>query len=198
MLKIGLTGSIGSGKSTIARFFEVLGVPVYIADIEAKKILNEPDVILEVVALAGESVLSADGQVDRKVLAGKVFTDPKMLQKLNGIIHPRVRAHFKVWLEAHSDHDYIIQEAAILFESGAYKNFDKIVVVAAPLEERIARVMLRDGLKREDVMVRVENQLPQDEKIKMADFVIHNSDRDQAMHQALEIHQQLNILSGKK
>ena len=198
MLKIGLTGSIGSGKSTVARFFEVLGVPVYIADIEAKKILNEPDVILEVVALAGESVLSADGQVDRKVLAGKVFSDPKMLQKLNDIIHPRVRSHFKEWVEAHNDHDYIIQEAAILFESGSYKNFDKILVVSAPLEERIARVMLRDGLKREDVMARVENQLPQDEKIKMADFVIFNSDRDLAMNQTLEIHQQLNILAAQK
>lgn len=197
MLKVGLTGSIGSGKSTVARFFEVLGVPVYIADIEAKKLLNEPEVIEEVVALAGESVIAADGKVDRKILAGKVFSNPEMLQKLNGIIHPRVRAHFKEWVDAHQEHDYIIQEAAIIYESGSCKNFDKIVVVAAPLEERIERVMLRDGFKREDVMARIENQLPQDEKVKMADFVIHNSDLDQAMKQALEIHRQLKVLAVK-
>lgn len=197
MLKVGLTGSIGSGKSTVARFFEVLGVPVYIADIEAKKLLNEPEVIEEVVALAGESVIAADGKVDRKILAGKVFSNPEMLQKLNGIIHPRVRAHFKEWVDAHQEHDYIIQEAAIIYESGSCKDFDKIVVVAAPLEERIERVMLRDGFKREDVMARIENQLPQDEKVKMADFVIHNSDLDQAMKQALEIHRQLKVLAVK-
>lgn len=195
MLKVGLTGSIGSGKSTVARVFATLGVPVYIADIEAKKILNQPEIVAEVVRLAGEEVRLPDGQIDRKVLAGKVFSDSEMLQALNNIIHPRVRTHFKEWVEAHSGHDYIMQEAAIIFESGSYKNFDKIVVVAAPLEERIERVMLRDGLKRKDVMARVDNQLPQDEKIKMADFVIVNSDRDLALMQALKIHQQLKSLA---
>ncbi|HAH57490.1 MAG: dephospho-CoA kinase [Lentimicrobiaceae bacterium] len=195
MLKVGLTGSIGSGKSTLARVFSTLGVPVYIADIEAKKILNLPEVVAQVVSLAGEQVRQPDGLIDRKLLAGMVFSNPEMLQSLNGIIHPRVRSHFKAWVLTHSEHDYIIQEAAILFESGSYKNFDKIVVVVAPLEERIERVMLRDGLSREDVMARVDNQLPQEEKIKMADFVILNSDRDQALIQALEIHRQLKALA---
>ena len=195
MLKVGLTGSIGSGKSTLARVFSTLGVPVYIADIEAKKILNLPEVVAQVVSLAGEQVRQPDGLIDRKLLAGMVFSNPEMLQSLNGIIHPRVRSHFKAWVLTHSEHDYIIQEAAILFESGSYKNFDKIVVVVAPLEERIERVMLRDGLSREDVMARVDNQLPQEEKTKMADFVILNSDRDQALIQALEIHRQLKALA---
>ncbi|MDY0342792.1 MAG: dephospho-CoA kinase [Lentimicrobium sp.] len=197
MLKVGLTGSIGSGKSTVARVFTTLGVPVYIADIEAKKILNLPEVVAEVVSLAGEQVRLPDGQIDRKLLAGKVFSNPEMLQALNGIIHPRVRNHFKEWVQSHAGHEYIMQEAAIIFESGSYKNFDKIVVVAAPLEERIERVMLRDGLNREDVMARVDNQLPQEEKIRMADFVIVNSDRDQALIQTLEIHKQLKALASK-
>ncbi|GAB1403111.1 dephospho-CoA kinase [Lentimicrobium sp.] len=198
MLKVGLTGSIGSGKSTVARVFINLGVPVYIADIEAKKILNLPGVVAQVVELAGEDVRLSTGEIDRKQLAAKVFSNPAMLQSLNNIIHPRVRAHFNEWVIAHSGHAYVMQEAAILFESGAYKNFDKIIVVAAPLNERIERVMRRDKVTREDVMARVENQLPQEEKIKMADFVIMNSDRERALTRALEIHEQLKVLAAAK
>lgn len=195
MLKIGLTGSIGSGKSTIAGLFRVFGIPVYIADVEAKKFLGDTEVIRMIVEMAGDGVLSPDGSIDRRMLASLVFNDPARLTTLNNIIHPRVRGHFFNWIGAQSGVPYIIQEAAIIFESGFYKMFDKIITVAAPVEERISRVMLRDGLKREDVMARIENQWPEESKIAMSDFVIRNSDTDLAIPQVLEIHSNLMGIS---
>ena len=195
MLKIGLTGSIGSGKSTIAGLFRVFGIPVYIADVEAKKFLGDPEVIRMIVEMAGAGVLSPDGSIDRRMLGSLVFNEPARLTTLNNIIHPRVRGHFFNWIEGQSGVPYIIQEAAIIFESGFYKMFDKIITVAAPIEERIGRVMLRDGLKREDVMARIENQWPEESKIAMSDFVIYNSDTDLAIPQVLEIHKTLMGIS---
>jgi dephospho-CoA kinase len=194
MLKIGLTGSIGSGKSTIASLFRVLGIPVYIADIEAKKFLSDPEVIIRITALAGDEVLNSNGEIDRRVLASKVFGDPEKLQELNSIIHPRVRKHFTSWAESHQHSPYIIQESAIIFESGFYTMFDLIIVVSAPEEERINRVILRDGFKREEVISRIENQWPEHLKIEKANFEIKNSDFDMAIPQVLKIHKEiLNI-----
>ncbi|MDY0102522.1 MAG: dephospho-CoA kinase [Lentimicrobium sp.] len=198
MLKIGLTGSIGSGKSTVASVFRTLGVPVYIADIEAKKFLEEPDVIDLIVALAGKKVLSPDGSIDRKVLAKQVFGNPEKLEGLNAIIHPRVRKNFTKWVEQNEAHPYVIQESAIIFESGFYTLFDLIIVVAAPEEERIQRVLRRDGFKREEVISRIENQWPEYLKIEKADFVIHNCDTDIALPQVLKIHDELLNISKSR
>lgn len=195
MLKIGLTGSIGSGKSTIASLFRVLGIPVYIADIEAKKFLSDPEVILRITELAGDDVLTSEGEIDRRVLAAKVFGDPEKLQELNSIIHPRVRKHFTNWAEMHKRSPYIIQESAIIFESGFYTMFDLIIVVSAPEEERINRVILRDGFKREEVISRIENQWPEYLKIEKADFEIKNSDVDMAIPQVLKIHKEIINIS---
>jgi len=195
MLKIGLTGSIGSGKSTIASLFRVLGIPVYIADIEAKKFLEDPDVIMRITALTGNDVLTPEGEIDRRVLASKVFGDPEKLQELNSIIHPRVRKHFTHWAEMHQYSPYIVQESAIIFESGFYTMFDLIIVVSAPEEERINRVILRDGFKREEVISRIENQWPEYLKIEKADFEIKNSDVDMAIPQVLKIHKEIINIS---
>lgn len=195
MLKVGLTGSIGSGKSTMARYFQVLGIPVYIADVEAKKFLSDAEVTRLIVEMAGTDVLFADGSIDRRKLAAVVFNDPGKLAELNGIIHPRVRQHFYRWVDEQRDVPYIIQEAAVLFESGFYTMFDKIITVAAPEEERISRVMRRDGATREEVLARMDNQWPEEEKILKSDFVIINGDNDLAIPQVNEIHLKLVEIS---
>jgi dephospho-CoA kinase len=195
MIKIGLTGSIGSGKSTVANVFRTLGAPVYIADIEAKKFLEEPEVIDLIVALAGADILTPEGAINRRVLAEKVFGNPEKLEGLNAIIHPRVRTNFTRWVEQNADQPYVIQESAIIFESGFYTLFDLIIVVAAPEEERIQRVLRRDGFKREEVISRIENQWPEYLKIEKADFVIHNCDTDIVLPQVLKIHDELLNIS---
>lgn len=198
MLKIGLTGSIGSGKSTIAGLFKRLGVPVYIADQEAKKFLEQPEVISLITQMAGVEILTADGKIDRRRLASKVFEDYQKLQDLNIIIHPRVRQHFLQWAAQFVDEPYIIQESAIIYESGFFNLFDSIIVVAAPQEERIARVIKRDEFKREEVISRIENQWPEDLKIEKAGFVIHNSDVDIVIPQVLKIHSEILKMAGKE
>ena len=195
MLKIGLTGSIGSGKTTVASAFRALGVPVYIADIEAKKFLFDPVVISLIVELAGREVLTSEGAIDRKALAGKVFSNPERLEGLNAIIHPRVRQNFMQWVEKHHLHPYVMQESAITFESGFYTMFDLIVVVAAPQEERIQRVLRRDGFTREMVLERIDNQWSEHIKVEKADFVIQNSDTDMVLPQLLKIHHELLNIS---
>lgn len=195
MLKIGLTGSIGSGKTTVANAFRMLGVPIYIADIEAKKFLFDPEVISLIVELAGPEVLTPDGNIDRKALAARVFSNPEKLQGLNAIIHPRVKLHFTQWAESHNTHPYVMQESAITYESGFHTMFDLIVVVAAPQEERIQRVLRRDGFTRELVLERIANQWPEHIKVEKADFVIQNSDNDMVLPQLLEIHEELLEIS---
>ena len=195
MLKIGLTGSIGSGKSTVANAFRALGVPVYIADIEAKKFLFDPVVISLIVELAGMEVLTPEGAIDRRALAARVFGNPKKLEALNGIIHPRVKQNFKQWVEKHHAYLYVMQESAITFESGFHTLFDLIVVVAAPQEERIQRVLRRDGFTREQALARIDNQWPEHMKVEKADFLIQNSDTDMVLPQLLKIHHELLSIS---
>lgn len=195
MLKVGLTGSIGSGKSTIAGVFRVLGIPIYMADEEAKKILDLPEIIEKVVGLFGNYLINADGLIDRKALAGEVFSDSEKLGRLNAIIHPRVRTHFSEWIESTVNVPYIMQEAAIMYESGFSTFFDKIIVVAAPVEERIARVVKRDIMTRQQVLDRMDKQWSESKKLEQADYVIFNSEYSQAIPQVLEIHEHLCSIS---
>jgi dephospho-CoA kinase len=195
MLKVGLTGSIGSGKSTIAGVFRVLGIPVYMADEEAKKILDLPEIIIQVVSQFGKNLTDADGLIDRKALAAKVFSDAEKLGRLNAIIHPRVRSHFSEWIEKTVNVSYIMQEAAIMYESGFSIFFDKIIVVAAPVEERIARVVKRDNMTRQQVLDRMDKQWSESKKLEQADYVIFNSEHSQAIPQVLEIHEHLCSIS---
>ncbi len=170
---IGLTGGIGSGKSTVASYFKELGVPVYIADDAAKQVLQYPETARKVIETFGE-VLNNDG-IDRKKLAQIVFDNPEKLKQLNAIVHPAVHIHFKEWIKS-QDSNFVIKEAAILFESGSYKDCDKIISVSAPTEIRIERVMSRDNVTRVQVLQRMAHQLSDDERNNRSDFVIFNED----------------------
>lgn len=198
MLKAGITGGIGSGKSTVAAVFALLGVPVYSADDAARQLLNEDPRILEgLKKMFGDKVFDAGGLPDRKKIAAEVFGSREKLEKLNALVHPRVREHFVNWLGTHKNHPYVLKEAAILFESGTYKELDKIITVIAPLDTRIHRVMKRDNTTEEDVRRRMENQMSDEEKLKLSQFIIRNGDNDLVIPQVLAIHEKLVAGSGR-
>ena len=187
MLKIGITGGIGSGKSTVCRVFSVLGIPVFEADRIAKDLMNTDQEIHEkLVDLFGASVYLPDQTVDRKHLAGIVFNNAYLLGQVNAIVHPVVRKTFFDWCEKQQS-PYIIHEAAILFESGFYKMMDKTIVVVTNENERIKRVMKRNGLTLELVKERIKNQWSDEERIKLADFVIGNNDNELIIPQIIEV-----------
>ncbi len=183
---IGLTGGIGSGKTTIARLFEAEGIPVYISDDEAKKIMLDPRTVQKVKEVFGEKVVH-NNLIDRKILSQIVFNNPDHLKKLNSIIHPLVKKHFDEWVVKNSDYPFVIKEAAILFESGSYKFCDKVITVTASEETRIDRVIKRDNVKREEVLHRIKNQISEKERIERSDFVIYNENLDLAKEQFLQI-----------
>jgi dephospho-CoA kinase len=192
MIKIGITGGIGSGKTTVCKVFELLGVPVYYADIEAKQILDSNlEVKKNIINTFGNSVLNDEDKIDKKKLASLVFNNKENLEKLNSIVHPPVREHFENWLQQHSTQKYILKEAAILFESGSYKLVDKIIAVVAPLELKISRTIQRDKVTQAEVQLRISNQLNDDEKIKRSQFVIHNDEQQLLIPQILNIHDQI-------
>ena len=188
---IGLTGGIGSGKSTMANYFESLGVPVYIADEEAKKILYLPDAVNEVREVFGEEVFT-EQLPDRAKLAKVVFNNPDKLKQLNQIIHPKVRDHFTNWVTLHKSQNFVIKEAAILFESGSYKDCYKIILVTAPKGLRIKRVMERDKITKEQVLERMSNQWDEKKKEELSDYIIYNTDLEAAKNKAREIFLELN------
>lgn len=170
---IGLTGGIGSGKTTVANYIKSLGIPVYIADEEAKKIMETREVVDLIREAFGKEIIS-ENKIIREKLAQLVFNHPDKLQKLNDIVHPLVRSHFNHWVKNHADFPFIVKEAAILFESGSYKYCDSIITVTAPLEIRLQRVIDRDKATRESVLSRMKNQWSEEEKIGKSDYVIHN------------------------
>ena len=191
MLQVGLTGNIGSGKTTICKVFEKLGVPVFYADLRARKIMERRAVINRVVDAFGKDVLDEGSTLNRKALAGIVFNDREKLDILNSIVHPLVREEYLEWADERQDQPYLIEEAAILFESGMASHFDKIIVVAAPLELRVSRVMERDGVNREEVLRRAENQFSEKVLLARADYVIHNDESQLVLPQVLAIDQSL-------
>jgi dephospho-CoA kinase len=170
---IGLTGGIGSGKSTVAGYFQELGVPVYVADTEAKKIMDQPDTIQEVQQIFDENVIF-EGKLDRKKIASIVFNNAEKLAQLNKIIHPKVKQDFKDWLEKHKNYSFIIKEVAILFETNSENDFDAIILVTAPEKIRIERVTNRDNITENQVRERIKNQLSDEEKISKSHYIIEN------------------------
>ncbi|WP_316933207.1 dephospho-CoA kinase [Maribacter thermophilus] len=170
---VGLTGGIGSGKSTVGKILEGLGVPVYNSDVEAKKLMQSSETIRKkLISLFGERAF--DGNVlNRSFIAKKVFNDKQLLQELNRIVHPEVRKHFLEWYSEQNT-PYVVQETALLFENKAQNLYDKIILVTAPKELKIQRLLERDGSTEEDILARMENQLKDSEKFELADFVIEN------------------------
>ena len=192
-LIVGVTGGIGSGKSTVAKIFNSLSVPVFNSDKEAKFIINnEKDIIEKIVHEFGD-VYNAEG-IDSEKIAQIVFSDNNALKKLNNIVHPKVRDRFQLWVENHNSSPILIQEAAILIESGAYENLDKLVLVIAPIEEKIRRVVNRDGSSEAKVKQRIQTQLSDQKKLKYSDFCINNDGKELVIPQVIEIYGQLKSL----
>ncbi|QNK61815.1 dephospho-CoA kinase [Pedobacter sp. PAMC26386] len=192
MIKIGITGGIGSGKTTVCRIFEKLGIPVFYADTVAKEIMITDPVLREgIIAAFGKESYELSGKLNNKYIAQLVFNDKQELEKLNGLVHPAVFRAFESWLETvPADVPYTLKEAALLFESGSYQMCDRSILVTAPADVKIQRVMERDGVTREQVIARMDKQLSDDEKNKMADFVITNDESQPVILQVLELHHQ--------
>ncbi|MCJ8288227.1 MAG: dephospho-CoA kinase [Crocinitomicaceae bacterium] len=181
-MTIGLTGGIGSGKSTVAKVLESMGYPVFYSDQVAKELIaSDQGLQSEITSHFGESAFE-NGELNRAYLAERIFSNPADKTILNQLIHPRVRASFAAFDQS-SDSKLVFNEAAIIFETGAYSNFDKTILVTAPVEMRIDRVMKRDNCSREDVQNRMDNQWSDDRKVPLSDFVIKNGDTDAVLDQ---------------
>lgn len=197
MLKIGITGGIGSGKTTVCKVFETLGIPVFYADTVAKQIMvTDPILVKGVKDAFGAESYAADGTLNNKHIAAIVFNQAEELARLNELVHPAVFRAFDHWLKGVPENvPYVLKEAALLFESGSYQMCDRNVLVVAPLEVRLQRVMQRDGVTEEQVRARMDKQLSDEEKAKMADMVVRNNETDSLIVQVMELHHQfLNIL----
>jgi dephospho-CoA kinase len=190
MLKIGITGGIGSGKSTVCKIFELLGVPVYYADEESKKLLDTYKVQEQIIEVFKNSIVSVDKTIDRKKLADLVFSDKQALEKLNKIVHPAVGNHFEEWLKKQKA-NYIIKEAAILFESGAYKQVDEVITIVSPPELKIKRTIDRNKITKEEVLLRMNNQMTDEEKVERSKYVIVNDEEQLLIPQVMKIHELL-------
>lgn len=191
-LRIGITGGIGSGKTTVCHIFETLGVPVYYADDRAKVLMIEDiGLIKRIKNLFGQAAYFEDGTLNRKHISEIAFSNPLILNKLNALVHPAVQADGERWQDAQIDVPYTIKEAALHFESGGFRFMDKIICVVAPKEVRIERVLLRGGLNRAEIEARMSKQLSDEEKIKQSDFVIDNDTQTGLIQQVLTIHKTL-------
>lgn len=187
MLKVGLTGGIGSGKSIVARIFRVLGVPVFEADAEGRRLLKEDAGIISAVADRFGTTVVQDGAIDRAALATRVFNDAAALEALNAIIHPAVRDGFRIWV-GRQQAPYVIMEAAILAEHGGHKAMDRMIVVTAPEQVRVHRVMARDLVDEVSVRSRMAHQFDDESRLAIADHVILNDDRKLVIPQVLSVH----------
>ncbi len=193
MKVVGITGGIGSGKTTVCKIFEQLGVAVYYADDRAKELMVQEPLKGKIIQAFGKKAYTKN-QLNREYLAKQVFSSPEMLSVLNGLVHPAVGLDFEEWLEQHENADYVLKEAAILFESGAYQAVDITVLVIAPEKLRLTRVVERDGTTEEEVIKRMKNQWAQERKVKMADHIINNDGAQLIIPQVLELHKKF----GKK
>ncbi|GGG43044.1 dephospho-CoA kinase [Bizionia arctica] len=190
MKVVGITGGIGSGKTTVAKQFEALGVPVYIADVEAKKLMNTSKIIRrKLIALFGEEAFF-DNTLNRPFLADKIFNNASYLEKMNAIVHPKVASHFKNWVKKQKA-PYVLKESAILFENGAYKFCDLVITVTAPLELRKERLLKRDDTTLEKIQAIIDNQWDDNKKIEKSQFVIVNKDLEQTQLQVQLTHNKI-------
>ncbi|WP_396637660.1 dephospho-CoA kinase [Maribacter sp. R77961] len=187
---VGLTGGIGSGKSTVAKFFKALGVPVYDSDVQAKRIMKSSKKIRKkIIALLGEEAYE-DKSLNRAYIAKSVFGNKELLEELSGIVHPAVRKHFLKWSQK-QDYPYVVQETALLFENKSNHLYDKVILVTAPQKLRIARVMSRDKSTQEQVLARIENQLADTDKIELSDYIIENIDLKETKDKVIKLNKAL-------
>lgn len=198
MLKIGITGGIGSGKSTISRIFELLGVPVYYADDRAKDIMvRDPELAAQVKHHFGEEIYDAQGALNRKLLGNIVFNDKDKLALLNSLVHPATIRDSDNW--AQQQHTpYVLKEAALLFETESFHHLDKVIAVFAPQPLRVHRVMKRDNVTRNDVLARIYKQIDETIKMKLSDYVIYNDEQHMVIPQVLALHKKLLELASTK
>ena len=196
MVVVGITGGIGSGKTTISNYLKSFGIPLYVADKEAKALMNRSKVIKQkLIQLFGDEVY-VDGKLNRPFLAKMIFKDKSLLNQMNAIVHPKVASHFKRWLKK-QDAPYILKEAAIIFENNLQSNYDYIITVVANENLRIERILDREDTTREKIKAVINNQWTDSHKKKLSDFVISNNDLDQAKKQALQIHKKLLKISAE-
>jgi dephospho-CoA kinase len=190
VIKLGVTGGIGSGKTSVCRVFSVLGIPVFSADDTAKEVMDiDTGIILRINTIAGKN-LYTNGTLDRIELAKLIFNNSRLLEKVNSLVHPVIFSRFREW-EKQQNAPYVIMEAAILFESGASEYVDRIVTVVAPINERVNRVIHRSNLSRDQVEERMRNQIDDGERIKHSDYVIHNSENDMIIPAIIRIHEDI-------
>ncbi len=191
MIRVGVTGGIGSGKSLVCSVLEACGVPVYYADSEARRLMNADSSLREAIKdLLGENAYR-DGELDRQMVGERVFGDSGLLEKLNALVHPVVGDDFHTWCTRWEGVPYVVEEAAILFESGAIRHLDMSVLVYAPSQLRIKRVMERDGASRREVEQRMQMQMDEEEKLKLADRVIFNDGKNLLLPQIVDLHEDL-------
>lgn len=192
MRVVGITGGIGSGKTTTCQIFEALGIPVYYADQRAKQLMVNNDKLKRKIIQAFGERAYQNGELNREYLAKEVFGSKERLSVLNGLVHPAVGNDFEEWLDENKQSPYVLKEAAILFESGAYQNVDVAVLVIAPTEARIDRVSKRDGSSRDEIIQRMNNQWTQERKAKLADHIINNDGTQLLIPQVLELHRKFS------
>jgi dephospho-CoA kinase len=192
ILRVGLTGGIGSGKSTVAALFKVLSIPVFDSDDWAKKLMNSDETLISALKSAFGRGVYEDGTLNRSLLAQRVFANRRELSKLNALVHPAVARSFDQW-SSRQDAPYLIKEAAILFESGSDRSCDKTIAVIAPKALRMKRVMERDGIGREAVLSRMNNQWSDDKISKLVDYVVNNDGHEVLISQVMKIHEELTI-----
>lgn len=190
MLKIGITGGIGSGKTTASKIIRNLGVPVFASDEVGREALNKNKRLIKKVKKEfGDEMYLSDGSLNRSRLASLVFSNPQALEKLSALVHPIVEAQFNTWCELHEKRPYVLKEAAILFESGSYHDLDKVIHVFAPREQRIERVIKRDHTTKEEVEKRIRFQYSDEERNRLADYIIMNEDGTDLLPEIMDLHE---------
>ncbi len=199
MLKIGITGGIGVGKSVVCRMFALLGIPVYDSDYRAKWVMqHDPELKQELQQAFGEDTYNAEGELNRPYLASIVFNKPERLAKLNALVHPHVGMDFSKWTQANAKAPYVLKEAALMFESEAWRQMDKIITVHAPLDVRLKRLKQRDPHRTdEEILSIIGKQLTEEEKMARANYIIHNDDKHLLIPQVLHLHQEFLLLAKK-
>jgi len=195
MIKVGVTGAMGSGKSTVCRIFATLHIPVYNADERARWLMEHDKDLMASVQNAFGTEIYAQGKLLKKKLAAIVFNSDERLNELNALVHPRVRENAQEWMNKHSAYPYVIHEAALLFESGSYHDLDRIITVTAPLELRLKRIKVRDGINREDALKRMVHQWPESEKVKRSHYIIVNDGKQLLIPQVMQVHSKILALT---